>query len=406
MNTNCTYIDIFSGCGGLSLGLFNSGWKGIFAVEKSPDAFYTLRHNLIDANSHFSWPEWLEIQNWDIKDLLTEKGEEIRSLEGNIDLIVGGPPCQGFSTAGKRNILDPRNKLILAYVKFVEAVKPRALVFENVSGFTYSMKDDNSEKEINFSEIVINELKKLGYSDAIGKMVDFSEYGVPQKRKRFIVIATRENLSSLIFKKLEHNRNNFLQSKNLSSDNSVYDAISDLEKKHGTIDCYESKNFKSGIASKPEGALQKFLQIPQQTNYSPDSHRYVNHRKETISLFSKLLKEAPRGNTIQGLERCKYGIKKRSVTVLDNNKPSPTITSIPDDFIHYSEPRVLTPRECARLQTFPDWFEFKGPYTSGGEKRSKIVPRYTQIGNAVPPLFAEQLGLAILKVLQNERENI
>ncbi|QRN82763.1 DNA cytosine methyltransferase [Chloroflexota bacterium] len=403
MKAEYSYIDIFSGCGGLSLGLFNSGWKGVFAVEKSPDAFATLRHNLIDENPHFNWPNWLTIQSWDIKDLLQQKREEIESLEGKVDLLVGGPPCQGFSTAGKRNILDPRNKLIHSYLNFVKAIKPRVLVFENVSGFTYSMKDRISKEEINFSELVIDELIKIGYSDATGKTIDFSDYGIPQKRKRFIVIASREDFSKAIFENLDQGREQFLQSKHLPITNSVSDAISDLEKRHGTTNCADSRKFKAGITSSAESDLQKFLQIPSKGNYTPDSHRYVNHREDTVELFNKLLAEAPRGTTILGKVREKFGIKKRSVTILDRGQPSPTITTIPDDFVHYSEPRVMTPRECARLQTFPDWFEFKGPYTSGGEKRTQIVPRYSQIGNAVPPLFAEQLGMAIMKVLDNEK---
>jgi DNA (cytosine-5)-methyltransferase 1 len=112
-----------------------------------------------------------------------------------------------------------------------------------------------------------------------------------------------------------------------------------------------------------------------------------------------MLEEAPRNKRIMGEARKEYGIKKRNVTVLDRKEPSLTITTIPDDFIHYSEPRVMTVRECARLQTFPDWFEFKGSYTTGGARRVRQTPRYTQVGNAVPPLFAEQVGLAIKRAL-------
>ena len=95
------------------------------------------------------------------------------------------------------------------------------------------------------------------------------------------------------------------------------------------------------------------------------------------------------------------GLNRRGVTVLDPQAPAPTITSIPDEIIHYNEPRILTVREHARIQSFPDWFEFKGKYTSGGDLRKKEVPRYTQVGNAVPPLFAEQIGIALLHVLNN-----
>jgi DNA (cytosine-5)-methyltransferase 1 len=158
----------------------------------------------------------------------------------------------------------------------------------------------------------------------------------------------------------------------------------------------------AGISSQSNSNIQRYLRLPNQINYTPDSHRYVNHTPEVQRVFERLLETAPRNKEIIGKERDVYGIRKRNIRVLDPNEPSPTITSIPDDFVHYSEPRVMTARECARLQSFPDWFEFKGPYTTGGKLRVKKSPRYTQIGNAVPPLFAEQIGLALIRVLTND----
>ena len=102
------YIDIFAGCGGLSTGLMKAGWTGLFAVEKNPDAFLTLKHNLINKTNHFMWPDWLEIKAHDINDLLKEHGEELLGLQGKITLVAGGPPCQGFSMAGKRDKDDER----------------------------------------------------------------------------------------------------------------------------------------------------------------------------------------------------------------------------------------------------------------------------------------------------------
>ena len=133
-----------------------------------------------------------------------------------------------------------------------------------------------------------------------------------------------------------------------------------------------------------------------------DSHRFVNHRKETVILHENLLKHAPVGKRITPDNNTVMGLKRRGVTVLDRASQAPTITSIPDELIHYCEPRILTVREHARLQSFPDWFEFKGKYTSGGKRRKKEVPRYTQVGNAIPPLFAEQIGIALMEVLKNE----
>jgi DNA (cytosine-5)-methyltransferase 1 len=91
------YIDLFAGCGGISLGLHNAGLSGLFAIEKNSDAFTTLKHNLIDKQKHFNWPEWLPIKNWNIDTLLKKELNNLRLLQGQIDLVVGGPPCQGFS---------------------------------------------------------------------------------------------------------------------------------------------------------------------------------------------------------------------------------------------------------------------------------------------------------------------
>ena len=137
-------------------------------------------------------------------------------------------------------------------------------------------------------------------------------------------------------------------------------------------------------------------------NLEVDSHRFVKHKKDTIILHQQLLQKAPKGKRITPKDDCISGLNRRGVTVLDALSQAPTITSIPDELVHYSEPRILTVREHARIQSFPDWFQFKGKYTSGGARRKLEVPRYTQVGNAVPPLFAEQLGLALMEVISND----
>jgi DNA (cytosine-5)-methyltransferase 1 len=396
------YIDIFAGCGGLSLGLHQAGLKGLFAVEQSTDAFHTLKHNLIDTKPHFDWPTWLAMENWDIDSLLESQAISLMKLRGSVDLIVGGPPCQGFSLTGLRRESDKRNKLIHSYLKFVEIIQPRAIVFENVQGFTVKFSKSESDNELAYSKVVIQKLFDLGYTDARGEMIDLSKYGVPQQRKRFIVVATREGLSNRIFSLLAYAKNDFLATRGLGKINNTSSALSDLEYKHGVVECPDSQRFVSGISGSPENNFQNYLRIKSQLSYVPDSHRFVNHTSEAKRTFEFMLKNAPRNRRIQGDERLFYGIKKRNVTVLDPDQPSLTITTIPDDFIHYCEPRVMTVRECARLQTFPDWFEFKGPYTTGGERRKHQTPRYTQVGNAVPPLFAEQLGHVIKRVLEHD----
>ncbi len=396
------YIDLFAGGGGISLGLYKAGLKGLFAVEKSSDAFHTLKYNLIEKTSHFEWPEWLPLQHWDIDKLLKAKSTELAKLRGNVDLVVGGPPCQGFSVVGQRRASDKRNNLIHSYLDLIEIVQPQVIMFENVRGFTLRFSNSENHNKIAYSEILIKKLNELGYTDAHGEMVNMYEFGVPQRRQRFVVIATQENLSDNIFSYLKTNRESFLVGKGIQPNNSASTALSDLEQKHGVTKCPDSKNFMSGIFSSPQNNFQRHLRIPNKITYTPDSHRFVNHTPEIKVIFGRLLEMAPRNKRIYGAARETYGIKKRNVTVLDPNEPSLTITTIPDDFVHYSEPRVMTVRECARLQTFPDWFEFKGRYTTGDKRRVKQTPRYTQVGNAVPPLFAEQLGLAIKKVLTND----
>ena len=399
MAVGLKYIDVFAGCGGLSLGFHLAGWKGLFAVERNLDAFSTLKANLIDAKNHFDWPDWLPQKAWDIKKLIDTKADKLISLRGRVDLVAGGPPCQGFSMAGRRKESDKRNQLVHAYLQFVELVQPRAILFENVRGFTMAF-DAKKGDGVDYSQFVLKELQSLGYADAHGDIIDMSDYGIPQRRHRFIVIATRVNLAKKIICGLGQSRDGFLFARGIPNRNTARSAISDLEKRHGLVPCPDKNGFNSGVTVQPTTGLQRHLRKGQ-TKPSPNSHRFVNHTVEAETVFSKLLTNAPRNKTIAGDDRIQYGLKKRSVKVLDPDDVAPTITTIPDDFIHYSEPRVLTVRECARLQSFPDWFEFKGPYTTGGKRRVQQTPRYTQVGNAVPPLFAEQVGLAAKGALSN-----
>ena len=114
-----TVIDLFAGCGGLSLGLYQAGWNGIFAIEKNTFAFDTLKYNLIDNNPHFTWPDWLPQTPHDINEVLEKYEKQLKALRGTIDLVAGGPPCQGFSMAGKRAEDDIRNNLVFSYIEFI-----------------------------------------------------------------------------------------------------------------------------------------------------------------------------------------------------------------------------------------------------------------------------------------------
>ena len=396
------YIDLFSGCGGLALGLHNAGWKGLFAVEKSKDAFSTLEYNLISKNSNFAWPDWLPKKNHDINNIIEEYEESLKSLRGKISLVAGGPPCQGFSMAGRRKEEDDRNKLIDSYIKFIELVQPKILFFENVRGFTIGFKQGNKRGEA-YSVYVVNELDRIGY-DVKGQIVDFSEYGVPQKRQRYILVGIKKEYkikADKFFDLLTENRADFFKEKKLEKDfTSLSDAISDLLQSNGTEESPDTKNFRAGIYAKATTSYQKLMRQDKNLVIKiPNSHRFANHKKETVEKFDYILKNARVNKNISDEIKEKYNLKKRTVVPLCSKSPTPTLTTLPDDYIHYCEPRILTVREYARIQSFPDSYEFKGGYTTGGDRRKTDVPRYTQIGNAIPPLFAEQAGLVLKEII-------
>jgi DNA (cytosine-5)-methyltransferase 1 len=369
----------------------------LFAIEKDSMAFETLKFNLIDKRKHFDWPSWLPLKEHDIKEVLINYKNELRSLKGKVDLIVGGPPCQGFSLAGRRDEKDHRNKMIDFYIEFIRLVQPKMLFFENVKGFTIGFKKNNSRGKA-YSDYVLNKLGKLGYS-VKGKVLDFSEFGIPQRRKRFILVGIRGGNPDLFFERVVENRARFLKQKGILAKITLREAISDLERKNGENFSVDSNNFKEGIYSNIQSNYQKLLR-KNILKSAPDSHRFPNHNEETIKKFLFILKNCLKNKNISNETKIKFNLLKRCTIPLEPNMESPTLTTLPDDYIHYSEPRILTVREYARIQSFGDDFEFKGKYTTGGKLRTKEVPRYTQIGNAIPPLFGEQSGIVLKEILR------
>lgn len=404
-----TFIDLFAGCGGLSLGLINAGFKGIFAIEKTSDAFSSLIFNLKNEKkiNAFDWPDWLPCKNMTTEELLNNYRDNLKELEGKVSLIAGGPPCQGFSFAGLRNPNDPRNKLTEEYIKIVSIIKPNYLLLENVKGFQVAFKN----KKKAYSEYVISKLENLSECKykVFKKVLPASKFGVPQLRPRFIMIAIRQDVVKSL--KLEdYNDDAFFEIVNkkatlFKKDNNLNgeiiklsEAISDLEQKgKKLVKCADSANFQQ-ISYKLPSKINPYLQLMRRgvdDKFVPNSLRLPKHKKETLDKFKYILKHAEKGKSLSKELREKYNMKKQCFTVLSPDKLSTTITTLPDDALHYSEPRILTVRENARIQSFPDWFEFQGKYTTGGPRRKEECPRYSQVGNAVPPLMAEVLGLVI-----------
>lgn len=403
-----TYIDLFSGCGGLSLGLGNAGWEGVFAVEKDAMAFSTFKHNLIDSkHGHFNWPAWLPESATTIQELLEKYPEKLKSLRGTVDLIAGGPPCQGFSLAGQRNAKDPRNKLSEEYIKMVEIVSPKYLLLENVRGFNSSFKNVKGIKAKKpYSMVVKAKLEKLGYT-VFYDYVCSANFGVPQKRTRFIMIGVKNEFITddfvNPFETLADSRRNFLTNKKLPmKEVKVSDAIGDLLITQNDLIYHsgdEVRGFKKIDYKAPKNSSM-YLKVMRKGAGStpPNSLRIARHRTATVEKFQRIQSICKPGISLNDAMRLEVGTKKQAITVLNANEPSKTLTTLPDDLLHYSEPRILTVREMARIQSFPDSFNILGKYTTGGERRTQECPRYTQVGNAVPPLLGEALGLLINKI--------
>jgi len=404
-----TFVDVFAGCGGLSLGLMQAGWKGLFAIEHDPNAFHTLSHNLLKANApmRFNWPTWLPKGPLGISEVLNNSMRPyLHELAGKVDMLVGGPPCQGFSSAGKRNPSDPRNKLVEDYLRLVKILKPKAVLIENVRGITTDFDDEDSPNgRINYAKWIT---KVLGEDYKVSsRVVDTSMFGVPQKRHRFFVIAFRQDMVAVDptpFDRIERNLHSFLKLKGINRvPVSTKMAISDLEiARNSRVQSKDTRGFEEISYNGPITNYQTIMNMGLIRPLSDT--RLARHKPEIVKRFTQIIKlchKDGRLNVSLSPElRASFDLKKRAIRVMDPDQPSPTITSMPDDLIHYSEPRALTVRENARLQSFPDWFEFKGKYTTGGDRRKKEVPRFTQVANAVPPLAAEAIGLTIAEILK------
>ena len=386
------HIDIFAGCGGISLGLHNAGWRGIFAIEKSKMAFATLKYNLIDRLNHFDWPGWLPVSEHDILDVLGDYRGELSGLRGKATLVAGGPPCQGFSLAGKRKENDERNLLVKSYVEFIDRVRPKLLFFENVRGFTAPFGEADKKGQP-YSDFVTRSLENLGYT-VKDFIVDFSDFGVPQKRKRYILIGKLGGSLEILPEILFESKIAFLAKKGLLERVTLKGAISDLERSHGEVPSKGFKTFNEGVYGPIGSAFQRFMRMGVDRAV-PDSHRFANHRENTVERFKYIQKNCTKGRDIGEKVKDTFNLKKQVIVPLAGDEPCNTLTTLPDDYIHYSEPRILTVRECARIQTFDDQFKFRENYTTGGSRRKEQVPRYTQVGNAVPPLFMELAGVVL-----------
>jgi DNA (cytosine-5)-methyltransferase 1 len=404
-----TFVDLFSGCGGFSLGLVAAGWKGLFALEKNEAAFETFSRNLL---RRFDWPEVLEKKHWKIEDFLRDHESRLGELTGDLDLVAGGPPCQGFSFAGARVASDPRNALFERYVDFVTAAQPRFVLIENVRGIavahgkTALRSCDAEGTSSPFSDRILASLGTQ-YHMARPQLVVCSSFGLPQRRPRVIFFGVRKDLPyqpDCFFSHLERVRRDIRRRFRLKAGGvvTVQQAISDLRQRDD-IHLSEGVRFLFGKYGRGKPTIYQAWMRKGAVG-APPNHRFANHREPTRRRFEEILNDERirKGVSLPEKVRAEMKIGKHVVVPLHPEMVAHTLTTLPDDLIHYEEPRILTVREYARLQSFPDDFVFCGPYTTGGKRRVEQCPQYTQVGNAVPPLLSEALGLALVRLIEHK----
>lgn len=373
-------VSLFSGCGGCSLGLVQAGFSVSLAAELNVDACDTYRANIGAASL---WRTDLGIAS--AKDLLGRVGAEV----GEIPLIVGGPPCQGFSSAGTKDWADPRNSLLKKYVDLVVAIRPVWFVMENVEGLLTS--NDGF-----FITESIARFLKAGYW-VRAKKVYLEKYGLPQRRKRVFIVG---NLEGCVFDFPEETHDEFETGALFGSEAqllSILDAIDDMptpvengeeikfpspprtdfqremrRRANGPVTMHTIKKVSATTASR--------IRHLRQGKTMKDLPEELRHASFTRRAFRRVMDGTPtekRGGAPSGLKR------------LFGHEPSLTITSAsPSEFVHPTDDRLLTLRECARIQSFPDGFNFLGSWSSVA----------TQIGNAIPPAFMKVLATHIAGV--------
>jgi DNA (cytosine-5)-methyltransferase 1 len=409
-----TFIDLFAGCGGLSLGLEEAGFTPVLFSELNRQA----------ADTYLANREGMGIiEESDIYKLTNQKLEKhLKNLKKRgikeIDLVCGGPPCQGFSGIGHRRTfrLDkkdiPSNHLFLEMVRVIRKVKPRVFLFENVKGLLNSRWTPNGAKG-EIWQAVLSAFRKIpGYS-VRWELVHAKNYGVPQNRPRVLMIGIRKDLlRRAIGKKIipqSRDQNSALQAGYLPEEShdapNLEDLLSDLEDPN-----YYKKDSNPIYLTKPLNDLQKLLRtgrgnVPMNKGDFFTEHEYSQHADYIREKFTHMIRN---GGEIPAKFRTKKFAQRVFPRKWGSDGPNITATSLPEDYVHYKEARSPTVREWARLQTFPDWYVFKGPRTTGGRRRAgdpskniwdRDVPRYTQIGNAVPVLLAKKIGVHLAKIL-------
>lgn len=338
-------IDLFCGCGGLSLGFEQAGFEPVLAIDMWLDAIKTYNYNRSSKVA----------QCIDIHQL---SNEDLKRMSNEIIGVIGGPPCQGYSTVGTRDINDPRNHLYLEYCRVVEVVKPKFFVLENVKGLTTLCNGM-------FKNDIIRRFTEIGYKVTY-KVVNAAHYGVPQNRERVFFVGIKDKEFEFPIGDSE----NFL---------TCSDAMSDLPQP--SDDGCARLSYLCGPANNYQKSLRE-------NSSGVSNHQMTLHSEQTVNV----IKLIPDGGKIKDLPEEYWNIRKynKAFERMSSKRPSNTVDTGHRNYFHYKENRIPTVRENARLQSFPDVFEFLGSRTS----------QYRQVGNAVPPLLANAIAKCIKEQLE------
>lgn len=349
-------IDLFAGCGGLSKGFMDAGFNILVGVDNDQDALNTfaLNHNgAKPLNADLSKQETFD---------------EIRKLAGDssIDVIIAGPPCQGFSLTGPRNFDDERNKLYLAVIEMVKQYQPKGFIIENVPGMA-TLYEGQIKDEI------LRRFRQMGYNTEC-KILKACDYGVPQMRKRLVFMGVRSDIGVPSFPKPTFGPGTGREYR------TCREAISDLPSRESDL----GKN-EDIYGGQPLTEYQRLMRKDCSILYNHVATAHKDFVKETIALV-------PEGGNYKDLPK---GVGESRTfhmawTRLDGNAPARTVDTGHRNLFHYELNRVPTVRESARIQSFPDDFVFTGTRT----KQDR------QVGNAVPPLLGQALGLELRRIIE------
>ena len=440
-------VDLFAGCGGLSLGFENASFTPVFVNELNPDAQATYllnRHHSLGGvpfaenaalhcnDAHELQGKRLEQLKADLAQLpevrLTfDKGASLKNGAGSsLDVLAGGPPCQGFSGIGIRRSYSvdkkdlPSNQLYSRMASIIEELRPRIFLFENVRGLIGAKWTKDGSEPI-FPD-VLKRFRSIDGYVVRWSLVFAKKYGVPQNRPRVLLVGVRKDILEACNFLCEGADDEdailcgFLPVETSNAFPHLADLLGDLI--DDSVDKilrggkYEPGIFETSSYPRPaKTPIQKRLR--QAPSWQPKlrvrltEQEYSKHNPRVVEKFAYMLDNAGK---IHEDHRTKKFAQKLLPSHWGNGEPTITATSLPDDYVHFKQPRILTVREWARLQLFPDWYRFAGKRTTGGLRRAgnpregnfdREVPKYTQIGNAVPVGLAEQVGKHFKKILDS-----